>query len=217
MMRKGHNFGARIVRMVCVGVALSCAPGICVAADALAQEKTTDVISVVIKTEMGDIEVELNAKQAPKTVENFLRYVDAKLYDNGRFHRTVTPSNQPDNKIKIEVIQAGTAPEKAKEDFPPIKLERTSETKLLHIDGAISMARDEPDTATSDFFICIGEQKELDFGGKRNPDGQGFAAFGKVTKGMEVVKRVQAAPEKDQTLTPPVKLLKVRRKSANEP
>jgi peptidyl-prolyl cis-trans isomerase A (cyclophilin A) len=182
------------------------------AALARPQEPIDAVITVVITTELGDIEVELNARQAPKTVENFLRYVDAKHYDGGRFHRTVTPDNQPENKIKIEVIQAGVAPEHAKDDFAPLKLERTSETKLLHVDGAISMARDGPDTATSDFFICIGEQKELDFGGKRNPDGQGFAAFGKVKKGMELVKKIQTSPDKEQTLTPPVKIVSIRRK-----
>ena len=173
---------------------------------------SADSVHVIISTELGDIEVELYAKAAPKTVENFLRYVDAKHYDAGRFHRTVTPINQPDNKIKIEVIQAGVALEHAKADFAPIGLERTSDTKLAHVDGAISMARDEPDTATSDFFICIGDQKELDLGGKRNPDGQGFAAFGKVTKGMEIVKKLQAAPEKEQSLTPPIKIMRIVRK-----
>lgn len=177
-----------------------------------AQSDSRDAVAVVIETELGEIEVELNAKAAPKTVENFLRYVDAKMYDGGRFHRTVTLHNQPENKIKIEVIQAGTPPERAKDDFPPIKLERTSQTKLAHVDGAISMARDGPDTATSDFFLCIGEQKELDFGGKRNPDGQGFAAFGRITKGLEIVKKIHVSPEKEQTLAPPVKIKSIRRK-----
>src|SRR5437763_17056789 len=137
-------------------------------------------VRVLIRTETGDIEVELEAAKAPVTVANFLRYVDAHFYDGGRFHRTVKPDNQPDNAVKIEVIQAGVNPAKAKDEFPPIKLERTRDTKLTHKDGTLSMARDGPDTATSDFFICIGDQPELDFGGKRNPDGQGFAAFGRV-------------------------------------
>jgi peptidyl-prolyl cis-trans isomerase A (cyclophilin A) len=168
-------------------------------------------IRVLIQTEKGDIEVELNAAEAPITVANFLKYLDGKSYDGGRFHRTVKPDNQPDNKIKIAVIQAGTNLEKAKEDFPTIKLERTRDTKLSHKDGTISMARDGPDTATSDFFICIGDQPELDFGGKRNPDGQGFAAFGRVVKGMDVVKKIQAAPAEGQTLTPPIKILVITR------
>src|SRR5262249_12860449 len=130
----------------------------------------------------------------------------------GRFHRTVKPDNQPDNKIKIEVIQAGIDPAWAKEEFPPIKLERTRDTALAHKDGTISMARDGPDTATSDFFICIGDQPELDFGGRRNPDGQGFAAFGRVVRGMDVVKKIQAAPAKGQELTPSVRIKSVVRK-----
>jgi peptidyl-prolyl cis-trans isomerase A (cyclophilin A) len=167
-------------------------------------------VRVLIKTDLGDVEVELDAAKAPATVANFLRYVESGFYTSGRFHRTVKPDNQPDNKVKIEVIQAGINPDKAKQEFPPIKLERTRDTGLKHLDGTISMARDGPDTATSDFFICIGAQPELDFGGRRNPDGQGFAAFGKVVKGMDVVKKIQAAPADGQTLRPPVKILSIR-------
>jgi peptidyl-prolyl cis-trans isomerase A (cyclophilin A) len=168
-------------------------------------------VRVLIRTEKGDIQVELDAAKAPDTVANFLRYVDGRFYDGGRFHRTVLPDNQPGNKVKIEVIQAGINPGRAKDEFPPIKLERTNQTKLAHKDGTLSMARDGPDTATSDFFICIGDQPELDFGGTRNPDGQGFAAFGKVVKGMDIVKKIQSAPHRDQQLEPAVKILEVRR------
>jgi peptidyl-prolyl cis-trans isomerase A (cyclophilin A) len=95
--------------------------------------------------------------------------------------------------------------------FEPIRLERTRDTGLRHQDGTVSMARAEPDTATSDFFVCIGDQPELDFGGQRNPDGQGFAAFGRVVKGMDVVRRIQLAPADGQTLTPPVSILSAGR------
>lgn len=166
---------------------------------------------VLVKTDLGEIEIELDAGQAPATAANFLRYVEAGRYDGGRFHRTVTPGNQPDNRVKIEVVQAGVNPEKAKDDFPPVKLERTRDTKLAHKGGTVSMARDGPDTATSDFFICIGDQPELDFGGKRNPDGQGFAAFGRVVRGMDVVRKIQAAPADGQTLKPPVRIVSARR------
>jgi peptidyl-prolyl cis-trans isomerase A (cyclophilin A) len=169
-------------------------------------------VRVVIETVKGSIEVELDPASAPATVANFLRYVDGKFYDGGRFHRTVTPENQPDNKVKIEVVQAGCNPDRARNEFAPIKLERTSETGLKHKNGTISMARDGPDTATSDFFICLGDQPELDFGGKRNPDGQGFAAFGKVIGGMDVVKKIQGAPAEGQALKPVVKIVKVTRK-----
>jgi peptidyl-prolyl cis-trans isomerase A (cyclophilin A) len=97
-------------------------------------------------------------------------------------------------------------------DFPPIKLERTNKTGIRHLDGTISMARDGPDTGTSDFFICIGNQPSLDFGGKRNPDGQGFAAFGRVLLGMDVVRRIQEAPAKGQALQPPVAITNIVRK-----
>jgi peptidyl-prolyl cis-trans isomerase A (cyclophilin A) len=168
-------------------------------------------VRVLIQTDKGDIEVELYPASAPNTVANFLRYVDGKFYDGGQFHRTVTPKNQPDNKVKIEVVQASINAKRLKEEGKPIKLERTKDTGLKHKGGTISMARDGPDTATSDFFICIGDQPELDFGGKRNPDGQGFAAFGKVTKGMNVVKKIQASAAKGQTLDPPVSIKKVVR------
>ena len=169
-------------------------------------------VRVLLRTDAGDVEVELDAAKAPKTAANFLRYVDGGFYDGGRFHRTVTPRNQPDNPVKIEVVQAGVNPAKAKQEFPPIKLERTRDTGLSHRDGTVSMARDGPDTATGDFFICIGDQPELDFGGKRNPDGQGFAAFGRVTKGMDVVKKIQQAKADGQTLTPPLGIKSITRK-----
>jgi peptidyl-prolyl cis-trans isomerase A (cyclophilin A) len=166
---------------------------------------------VVIETTKGNIDVQLDVERAPATTANFLRYVDASYYTDIRFHRTVTMRNQPDKKIKIEVIQAGTNPKFEKKDFAPIKLERTSVTGLKHLDGTISMARDTPDSATSDFFICIGDQPELDFGGKRNPDGQGFAAFGHVTKGMDVVRAIQHSSAKAQSLAPPIRILHIRR------
>jgi peptidyl-prolyl cis-trans isomerase A (cyclophilin A) len=166
---------------------------------------------VLIKTELGDIEAEVDTIHAPITSENFLRYVDLGFYRFGRFHRTVRPDNQPSDKVKIEVIQAGLDSLRVK-DFPPIKLERTKVTGLRHKDGTLSMARDGPDTATSDFFICIGDQPSLDFGGKRNPDGQGFAAFGRVVLGMDVVRKIQRAPAQGQKLSPVVAILSIARK-----
>jgi peptidyl-prolyl cis-trans isomerase A (cyclophilin A) len=168
-------------------------------------------IHVVLETARGEIELALDPIHAPATTANFLRYVAAGLYDGGGFHRTVKPDNQPDKKIRIEVIQAGIDPAKAKLDGPPIALERTRDTGLKHLDGTISMARDGPDTATSDFFICLGAQPELDFSGKRNPDGQGFAAFGRVIRGLDVVRAIQQAPAEGQALKPAVKILRARR------
>jgi peptidyl-prolyl cis-trans isomerase A (cyclophilin A) len=154
--------------------------------------------------------LQLDAEHAPVSTANFLKYVNGGFYTNGIFHRTVKPDNQPQNNVKIEVVQAGINPEREKESFPAIALERTTKTGLKHLDGTLSMARSEPDSATSDFFICIGDQPELDFGGKRNPDGQGFAAFGKVVRGMDIVRKIQASPADGQKLTPPIRILSAK-------
>ncbi|ADV83918.1 peptidylprolyl isomerase [Terriglobus saanensis] len=162
---------------------------------------------ILLHTDLGDIELEADARQAPATTANFLRYVNGGFYDGGAFHRTVTPQNQPDNLIKIEVIQAGINPDLEKKIFPAIGLERTNKTGLHHVNGTVSMARNVPNSATSEFFICIGDQPELDFGGKRNPDGQGFAAFGHVVRGMSVVRKIQLSSAEAQKLTPPIGIL----------
>jgi peptidyl-prolyl cis-trans isomerase A (cyclophilin A) len=169
---------------------------------------------VLIRTSLGSMEVEVDTVKAPSTAQNFLRYVDQGAYRGGRFHRTVRQDNQPENKVKIAVIQGGLDSLRVK-DFPPIPLERTSQTGLSHQDGTISMARDGPDTATSDFFICIGNQPALDFGGKRNPDGQGFAAFGRVVRGMDVVRLIQTARAHEQRLTPAIEIIDITRMQAD--
>lgn len=166
---------------------------------------------VVIETEAGSIHVTLEDERAPGTVANFLHYVDAGLYDGGRFHRVVRMDNQPNDTIRIEVIQGGVNLERMTENGDPIPLERTSFTGLRHLDGTISMARFQPDSAVSDFFICIGDQPELDFGGMRNPDGQGFAAFGQVTGGMDVVRTIQSGVTDGQTLIFPARIIAIRR------
>jgi len=170
---------------------------------------------VHFKTDSGDIEAELYLDKAPVTAANFLRYVDSAKYNNNIacFYRVVRLDNQPDKPIKIEVIQGGYGTDSLIEifQFPPIKHETTKETGILHKDGVLSMARMEPGTASSEFFICIGDQPALDFGGKRNPDGQGFAAFGKVYKGMDVVRAIQQSKDSLQYLKNPVKIISINR------
>ena len=191
----------------------------CMAGLATIAGTQTKPVRVQVQTELGDIVVEVDQAKAPNTAANFLKYVDAGHYDGGTWHRTVKMDNQPESTVKIEVIQAGVSADKAKSGFPPIALERTSVTGLLHKDGAISMARGMPDSATSGWFICINDQPSLDFGGARNPDGQGFAAFGRVVSGMDVVRKIQMAPSsadrktntEAQRLTPPIKIVKVAR------
>lgn len=161
---------------------------------------------VSIKTELGDITIEIFERQAPVTAANFLKYVDDGLFKNATFYRVVTMENQPDNDIKIEVIQGGLGFTEGSQTLPPIEHETTDKTGILHKDGVISMARLQPGTAASEFFICVGDQPELDFGGKRNPDGQGFAAFGKVVAGMDVVRKIHTQPENGQMLVPRISI-----------
>jgi peptidyl-prolyl cis-trans isomerase A (cyclophilin A) len=186
-----------------------------------------DTIEVVIDTSAGSITVELYPRAAPLTVANFLRYADGKHYDNGHFYRTVRPDNQAQNRILIEVIQGGRGMDPPAAPFEPVAHESTAATGILHLDGTLSMARGEPGSATSEFFICINEQPELDFGGQRNPDGQGFAAFGRVLEGMDVVRRIQAMETvppaggeleytSGQMLTEPVRIHAIRRKPAGD-
>ena len=166
---------------------------------------------VLIKTEYGDIVVELYPDKAPITVSNFLRYVDEGRYKGATFYRVVRKDNQPDNNIKIEVIQGGLFEDNHPAMLAPISHETTKQTGILHKNGVISMARWQPGTATSEFFICIGDQPELNYGGNRNSDGQGFAAFGKVIKGMDVVRKIQSLPVEGQYLNPRVPVLEITR------
>jgi peptidyl-prolyl cis-trans isomerase A (cyclophilin A) len=168
-------------------------------------------VAIRITTEAGVITAELYPEQAPVTVANFLRYVDAGHYDGGSFHRTVRPDNQPNDSVRIDVVQAGVDSVRAGSGFGAIPLERTSVTGLKHEDGTLSMARGGPDSASSGFFICIGAQPELDFGGARNRDGQGFAAFGRVTGGMDVVRRIQQSHAEAQNLVPRVRIIRIER------
>lgn len=165
--------------------------------------------SCQIKTSLGTIQIELYPEQAPVTVANFLNYVDHQLYDGTNFYRVCTPENEKERKIKIQVIQGGDVSEASQ--FKPIPIETTQQTGLKHRNGTLSMARDKPNSATSSFFICIKNQPELDFAGKRNPDGQGFAAFGKVTHGMSVIRKIQAMKNTGQYLVNPVKIIYIRR------
>ncbi|HYN10642.1 MAG TPA: peptidylprolyl isomerase [Vicinamibacterales bacterium] len=179
-------------------------------------------VMVVLETEKGAIEIEVNIAKAPITAANFLKYVDGGFYDGGRFTRTVRPNTENRTDFPIQVIQAIVNPARAPERFPAITLERTNVTGILHKSGVVSMARgNAADTATNQFFICIGDQPELDFGGKRNADGQGFGAFGRVIIGMDVVETIQAAPVAKnpqdpkaftQNLAPPIVITKARRK-----
>lgn len=166
---------------------------------------------VVIRTDLGDMTVELYRDRAPVTAENFLAHVERGSYTNSMFYRVVRMDNQPQSQVKIEVIQGGLFHDEVLDTIAPIRHEPTSETGILHTDGVISMARMEPGTASTEFFICIGDQPSLDSGGQRNPDGQGFAAFGKVVEGMDLVRAIQALPDEGQYLIEPLVIREIIR------
>ena len=164
--------------------------------------------TVIFETEIGNFEAEIFLDKAPITSENFLNHIKENNFASATFYRTVKLNNQPNNNIKILVVQGGLDVDENK--FPQIIHEPTNKTEIKHLDGTISMARNEPGTATTEFFICIGNQPELDFNGKRNPDGMGFAAFGKVIKGMNVVKKIHSSNDSLQRLKPPIKILSIK-------
>jgi len=178
-------------------------------------------VVVIFETELGVITMEVDIVHAPITGGNFLKYVDGKFYDSGIVNRAVRPDNTTRHDVEIQVIQFQINPDRNREQFPPIPMERTSVTGLKHSNGALSMARSGPDTARASFSITIGDQPELDFGGRRNADGQGFAVFGRVLEGMDVVKKIQSAhtlpagqrgPYGTESLDPPIKIFKAYRK-----
>ena len=148
-------------------------------------------VRVVMATAEGDIEIDLYLDQAPVTAGNFLRLVDDGDLDGATFYRVVTYDNDRGSP-KIEVIQGGLGD--ASEAFDTIDHETTEDTGIRHTDGVISMARGAVGTASTEFFICVGDQPGLDYGQLRNSDGQGFAAFGKVVSGMDVVNSIKATP-----------------------
>lgn len=204
----------KLARRAMLGAALTLAMAGC----ALAAPATP----VVMTTDLGVVELELCPDKAPVTVANFLRYVDEGRFDGATFYRVVRAGTDPNPKAPIQVIQGGIDSDAHRgQMLPPIAHETTAKTGLSHTDGVISMARDGPGSATSEFFITVGDNTSLDFGGARNPDGQGYAAFGRVTHGMDVVRKIQAQPSdaptpvafvKGQILERPVEILSIRRK-----
>ncbi|MFI5178137.1 MAG: peptidylprolyl isomerase [Vicinamibacterales bacterium] len=172
--------------------------------------KSFQLPQVRMETPLGNITIVVDAAHAPITAGNFLKYVNAGLYDGGRFYRVTRPDNYtpaPPNRPMMEIIQGGIDPSKRSQGFPAIPLERTSVTGLKHVAGTVSMARGGPDTATSEFFILLDDQPSLDFGGKRFDDEQGAAAFGHVTAGLDVVRKIQQQgpmqeQRKDYLVTP---------------
>src|ERR1700736_4439765 len=151
--------------------------------------------------------VRLDVAAAPVTTKNFLHYVDAGTYNGATFYRTVRRSSEP--QARIEVIQGGLNLQVANPMIKPIPLEPTSKTHLHNTDGTIAMARmADPNSASTEFFIAIGDDPFLDAGGQTGP---GYAAFGKVVRGMDVVRKIQQSNATGEQLSPPIAIVSVKR------
>ena len=168
---------------------------------------------ILIETKFGDIEVELYQGKAPKTVATFLSYVDSGFYKNSSFYRVLKEENQPSASFKSELIQGGIWQTNYKKgsSLPGIPHEPTNQTGILHKDGTISLARTIPGTASSEFFICVGDQPAYDYGGIANADKQGFAAFGKVIKGMDIVRKIHRQADYEESFDPPIEIFNIKR------
>ena len=164
---------------------------------------------VRIETRLGDIEIELYPGQAPQTVAAFLSYIDSGFYKDASFYRVLNTDNQSMDAAKAELIQGGLYRSKIRPNLKGIPHESTDKTRILHKNGTVSLARLEPGSATTEFFICIGDQPGFDFGGENNPDKQGYAAFGKVVKGMDVVMKIYGRNESSQYFDPPIDIYKI--------
>jgi peptidyl-prolyl cis-trans isomerase A (cyclophilin A) len=168
---------------------------------------------VCVDTAVGQLVIEVFTSRAPGTAANFLRYVDGRHLDGCSIYRIVTPENQyPPPLVSTSVVQWGMGlGELAPPPFPPVAHEPTSMTGLTHCDGAVSLARFAPGTGSSEFFFCIGDQPQLDFGGRRNTDGAGFAVFGQLVSGEAVLAEIYARAETDHLLKRPIPIREVSR------
>ena len=167
---------------------------------------------VQIKTAYGEIEVELFPEQAPKTVAAFLMYVNAGYYKNSSFYRVLTNENVP-AEYNSGLIQGGlyTTHVEHLEKIQGIIHEPTKQTHLSHTSGTISLARTTPGTASTEFFICIGDQQQFDSNESASVDGLGFAVFGKVVEGMDIVRRIQNNPSSGDSFNKEIKIANIER------
>lgn len=174
------------------------------------QNAPEGAVELVIKTTEGNINVAVFPDKAPKSTAAFLAIVDKGLYKRSSFYRVLNDANQPSNAPKAELLQGGLwSRTKKRPDVPRVEHETTQQTGLRHLAGTLSLAREEPGSASSEFFICVADQPGLDYGGENNPDGQGYAAFGKVISGMDVVRKIYNKPENDQYFDPPIMIIDI--------
>ncbi|MBL7767977.1 MAG: peptidylprolyl isomerase [Flavipsychrobacter sp.] len=175
--------------------------------------KNSDTVEIEIRTAEGTIIAELYPKQAPESVNAFLAILDKGLYKRSNFYRILSDENQPSNAPKAELIQGGLwSRTKKRPELSRIPHETTQQSGLTHSAGTLSLAREEPGSATSEFFITLSDLPGFDFGGENNADGQGYAAFGKVISGMDIVRKIYRKPETDQYFDPPVMIVDIQRR-----
>ena len=169
--------------------------------------------TIKIETTFGDIIIELYPEKAPKTVTAFLSYVDSGYFKNGSFYRVLKEEDQPSSAFKSNLIQGGIWQTQNKKQLtvPVIPHETTKQTGILHKNGTISLARNAPGSASTEFFIVIGDQPAYDYGGDANADGQGFAAFGRVIEGMDVVKQIHEQPDNETNFKLPLPITDIVR------
>ena len=177
------------------------------------ENKLTKYPYIELRTSFGNIEVELYPVQAPVTVKAFLSYIDSGLFNNSSFYRVLKSEDQPSSAFKSDIIQGGIwgSDNNKARSLKGITHETTQQTGILHKNGIISLARTSAGTASSEFFICIGDQPSFDYGGNANPDKQGFAAFGKVIKGMDVVELIHKQPDYNGNFQPPILIKEIVR------
>ena len=166
-------------------------------------------VDVAIVTSAGTIVVRLETAQAPRSSANFLRYVDGQRYDGAAFYRVVRAVfGQP--VPRIQVLQGGLEQTPGAKTFPPIAVESTTKTGLHNVAGTLAMARTtDPNSATAEFFVNLADDRWLD--GDRFADHQGYAVFARVIRGQNVVAKIGGAPANGESLTPPIRILRMRR------
>ncbi len=178
------------------------------------QQKKYTKPTIDIQTYYGDIIVELYPEKAPKTVAGFLSFVDSGYFKNTSFYRVLKKEDQAMNAAKTQLIQGGLWQTKFKleQKLPGIPLETTKQTGILHEEGVISLARaEDPNSGNTEFFICMDNEPDYDYGGDASPDKKGYATFGKVISGMKYVKQIHNQPDFETNFMPPIKIINIKR------
>jgi peptidyl-prolyl cis-trans isomerase A (cyclophilin A) len=170
--------------------------------------------TIDIQTYFGDILVELYPQKAPETVAAFLSYVDSGYYKNTSFYRVLKKEDQSMNVAKTQLIQGGLwhTNFKKQQTIPGIPLETTKQTGILHTEGVISLARSEDaNSGNTEFFICMDNEPDYDYGGEASPDKKGYVTFGRVIEGMKFVRQIHDQPDFETNFNPPIKILNIVR------